>query len=331
MQSFKALWIEESAENEFVASITERSLDDLPEGEVLIQVHYSSLNYKDALSARGNKAVTRNYPHTPGIDVAGTIASSQSSEFSAGDEVIVTGYDLGMNTSGGFGQLVRVPANWVVKCPAGLSLKESMILGTAGFTAALCVEKLIANGVTPDSGDVLVTGATGGVGIVAVALLHKLGYRVIASTGKESQHALLRDVGANQVISRNDLNEENSRPMLKEQWAGAVDVVGGDTLFNIVKSLNYGGSVTCCGLVQSPMFKASVLPFILRGVNLLGVDSVMLPLGIKSAIWEKLANAWRIDDLESLCNDIGFAELTESLDQIFKGEAAGRFVLDLNT
>ena len=329
MESFKALWIEEIAENDYSANIIDRSLDELPEGEVLVQVQFSSLNYKDALSSKGNKAVTRNYPHTPGIDAAGTVVSSKSSEFSSGDEVIVTGYDLGMNTSGGFGQLIRVPANWVVKRPAGLALRESMILGTAGFTAALCVEKLIANGVTPDSGDVLVTGATGGVGIVAVALLHKLGYRVVASTGKESRHSWLKEIGASEVIARDVLSEENPRPMLKEQWAGAVDVVGGETLLNVVKSLKYGGSVACCGLVQSPSFKASVLPFILRGVNLLGVDSVMLPLGIKNAIWEKLADEWKIDELNRLCNEIGFAELAGSLERVFKGEATGRYVLNL--
>lgn len=331
MQNFKALRVEETAENAYVSSIVEASVDDLPEGEVLIEVHYSSINFKDALSANGNKGVTREYPHTPGIDAAGIVASSTASGITEGDEVIVIGYDLGMNTAGAFGQYIRVPAAWVIPKPAGLSLKESMILGTAGFTAALCVEKLIINDVRPDSGKVLVTGATGGVGIVAVALLAKLGYTVVASTGKASEHELLKSMGADEIIDRSELSEPNRRPMLRPQWAGAVDVVGGDTLFNVVKSLNYGGSVACCGLVQSPSFDASVLPFILRGVNLLGVDSVELPLERKIAVWSKLADSWKLPSLLTMCNDIDFDELIESLDIVYKGNAAGRYVLNLRS
>lgn len=329
-QKYKAFQVEEVAEKKFQGSIVELDVDDLPEGEVLIRVQYSCLNYKDALSASGNKGVTREYPHTPGIDVAGTVVSSVSDDFKQGDEVIVIGYDLGMNTAGGFGQFIRVPAGWVVACPAGLSLRESMIIGTAGFTAALCIEKLIVNGVAPDRGKVLVTGATGGVGIIAVALLARLGYEVVASTGKSSAQELLRELGASEVIDRAELTEANPRPLLKERWAGAVDVVGGDTLFNVVKSLNYGGSVACCGLVQSPMFAASVLPFILRGVNLLGVDSVQLPLATKAELWGKLASEWKLENLESLCHEIGFDELEASLASVLRGEAKGRFLLNLD-
>lgn len=328
MATFKSLWVEENPDKTFNASIIERTTDDLPDGEVLIEVSYSSLNFKDALSANGNKGVTRDYPHAPGIDAAGIVAASANAAFKEGDEVIVIGYDLGMNTSGAFGQYIRVPANWVVKRPSGLSLKESMILGTAGFTAALCIEKLLNNGVTPESGKVLVTGATGGVGIVAVAILAKLGFEVVASTGKTSEHELLKSMGASEIISRDELSEANKRPMLKEQWAAAVDVVGGDTLFNVVKSLNYGGSVACCGLVQSPTFEASVFPFILRGVNLLGVDSVMLPLDVKASLWNKLANEWKLDCLTTMCNDIDYDELIESLERVYKGQAAGRYVLN---
>jgi len=329
LQKFSALQVEELGEKKFESQIVERDIDDLPAGEVLIQVQYSSLNYKDALSASGNRSVTRNYPHTPGIDAAGTVVSSSTTDFSAGDEVIVIGYDLGMNTAGGFGQYIRVPGDWVVKCPGGLSLRSSMILGTAGFTAALCVEKLRANGIDPTRGSVLVTGATGGVGIIAVALLARLGYTVVASTAKASAHALLQDLGASEIIDRESLSEAVSRPLLKEQWAGAVDVVGGDTLFNVVKSLQYGGSVACCGLVQSPLFAASVLPFILRGVNLLGVDSVALPLRTKAAVWEKLATEWKLENLEPLCHEIGYKELQSSLDCLLQGKATGRFVLNL--
>lgn len=321
--------MEEVAEKEFKSSLVERSIDDLPEGDVLVEVQYSSINYKDALSASGSKAVTRNYPHTPGIDAAGKVVSSSSAEFSEGDEVIVIGYDLGMNTSGAFGQMIRVPAEWVVKKPAGLSSREAMILGTAGFTAALCVEKLLINGVSPADGSVLVTGATGGVGIVAVAILKKLGFTVVASTGKSSSHDLLTQMGATEIIDRAVLSENNPRPMLKETWAAAVDVVGGDTLFNVVKSISYGGSVACCGLVQSPAFSGTVLPFILRGVNLLGVDSVMLPLEKKAAIWNKLAGEWKLDNLEAICQEIGFDELEDSLAQVLSGGAVGRFLLKL--
>jgi len=331
VSTYKAYRVSEVEEKKFSGEVVDLNIEDLPEGEVLIDVHYSSLNFKDALSASGNKSVTREYPHTPGIDASGVVVSSSDASFSEGDEVIVCGYDLGMNTSGGFGQYIKVPAGWVVKCPEGLSLKASMTLGTAGFTAALCVEKLIQNGVSPESGDILVTGATGGVGIVAVAILSKLGYRVIASTGKAEAEALLKQMGAADVIDRAVLSEENSRPMLKEQWAGAVDVVGGDTLFNVVKSLNYGGSVACCGLVQSPMFKASVLPFILRGVNLLGVDSVQLPLQTKSRVWSKLASDWKLDGLDEICTEIEFDQLEASLTSVLQGGATGRFVLNLKS
>ena len=249
MQEFKALMIEEHADKQFSAALVQRDISDLPEGDVLVQVQFSSLNFKDALSASGNKGVTRNYPHTPGIDAAGIVIESNAGQFAIGAEVIVCGYDLGMNTSGGFGQYIRVPAEWVIARPEGLGLREAMILGTAGFTATICIEKLIANGVVPDSGEILVTGATGGVGIVAVALLSQLGYSVVASTGKAEQCEFLQSIGAERVIDRQELSEESSRPLLKEQWAGAIDVVGGATLFNVVKSLNYDGSVACCGLV----------------------------------------------------------------------------------
>ena len=308
-----------------------RQVDELPEGDVLIRVRYSSLNYKDALSASGNKGVTRNYPHTPGIDAAGEVVESKTAGFKPGDEVIVIGYDLGMNTSGGFGQLIRVPHSWVVKRPASLSLKESMILGTAGFTAALCVEKLLMNGMDPRAGEVLVTGATGGVGAVAVAILSKMGYSVVASTGKSYGEQFLTELGAARVIDRQHLAEENPRPLLKEEWAAAVDVVGGVTLVNILKSLKYGASVACCGLVGSPTLPATVFPFILRGVNLLGVDSVNLPIETKNRVWHRLATEWKLDNLQSLCHDISFDELPASLESVLSGQVVGRLVLNLDS
>ncbi|MDD9888876.1 MAG: YhdH/YhfP family quinone oxidoreductase [Gammaproteobacteria bacterium] len=329
-QSFKALLVSEVAEKQFSSELVERSISELPAGDVLISVEYSSINYKDALSASGNKGVTREYPHTPGIDAAGKVVESFSENFREGDEVIVIGYDLGMNTAGGFGQFIRVPATWVVPLPDGLSLRESMVLGTAGFTAALCVEKLLANGLNKDNGRVLVTGATGGVGVVAVALLAKLGFEVIASTGKAEAKAFLQTMGAADIIDRSELAESSSRPLLKEQWAGAVDVVGGDTLFNVIKAVKYGGSVAACGLVQSPVFQASVLPFILRGVNLLGVDSVELPLATKTRVWALLASDWKLENLEKIVSEIGLDQLQDCLDRVLKGQARGRYLLNLN-
>jgi alcohol dehydrogenase len=331
LKSFKAYQVSEVEEKVFKGEIVERQIEDLPECDVLIEVHYSSINYKDALSASGNRSVTRTYPHTPGIDAAGIVTSSSSDDFKVGDEVVVVGYDLGMNTPGGFGQFIRVPASWVINLPEKMSLKESMILGTAGFTAALCIEKLLQNGLKPADGPVLVTGATGGVGIVAVSLLSKLGFEVTASTSKESAHGLLKELGAAGLMDRGELSEESAKPMLREHWAGAVDVVGGSTLFNVVKSLKYGGSVAACGLVQSPVFQASVLPFILRGVNLLGVDSVLLPIDTKRRVWEKLGSQWKLETLESLCTEIEFSHLESSLATVLKGGATGRFVLNLRS
>lgn len=328
MTTFKAFEVAEVEEKTFKGSIVEKQLGDLPDGEVLVRVAYSCLNFKDALSASGNKGVTRNYPHTPGIDVAGVVEESADGNFSAGDEVIVSGYDLGMNTAGGFGEYIRVPAAWIIPLPAGLTALDAMRLGTAGLTAALCIEKLLANGLEPSQGNVLVTGATGGVGIIAVMLLAKLGFNVTASTGKQANHELLKQCGASDIIDRNELSESSPKPLLKEQWAGAVDVVGGDTLFNVIKGLNYGASVAACGLVQSPMFQASVLPFILRGVNLLGVDSVELPLASKQATWQRLATDWKLEGLESISTTIGLEQLEASLATVLGGGAVGRFVLE---
>lgn len=329
MSGFKALVISEDGQGGYQQSLCERDFDSLPAGEVLIRVRYSSLNYKDALSATGNKGVTRRYPHTPGIDVAGVVEQSAASEFVAGDEVIVTGYDLGMNTSGGFAQYVRVPAAWLLKRPKGLSLRESMALGTAGLTAALCVEKLEQAGLTPSAGPVLVTGATGGVGSIAVALLASRGYEVVACSGKADAVEWLKSLGAREVIAREQLQEGSEKPLLKEQWGGAVDTVGGDILFNVVRSLRYGASVACCGLTAGTGFKASVLPFILRGVNLLGVDSVELPLVVKASMWDKLSLQWKLD-LAPLVEEIGLEQLPAAIAQILAGQVRGRVLVRID-
>ncbi len=329
MSSFKALQASESQPGEFTQQVVQRTLSDLPAGDVLVRVHYSSLNYKDALSASGNRGVTRSYPHTPGIDAAGVVAESAVGEFAVGDEVIVTGYDLGMNTAGGFGQYIRVPASWLIKRPKGLSLRESMLLGTAGLTAGLCIDKLEQCGLTPEAGPVLVTGATGGVGSIAVALLARLGYNVAASTGKAGQSEFLRQLGAQQIVPREELQEGSDKAMLKERWAGAVDTVGGDILFNVVKSLRYGASAACCGLTAGMGFKGNVAPFILRGVNLLGVDSVELPLVVKASMWDKLSVQWKLGNLESLAHEVSLEQLPQAIRQILAGQLVGRVLVNL--
>ena len=329
---FKAMRVEERQEGEklsYSSKIVTRSLDSLPAGEVLVKVQFSSLNYKDSLSAAGNKGVTRNYPHTPGIDAAGIVQNSSVDTFAVGDAVIITGYDLGMNTDGGFAEYVRVPAAWLVSLPKGLSAYEAMVLGTAGLTAALCVDKLLNAGLTPDAGAILVTGATGGVGSVAVALLAQLGFSVTAATGKAEAADFLRSLGAKEIIDRQELQEVNTRPLLKERWAGAVDVVGGPVLWNVMKALQYGGSAACCGLVGSPGLEASVFPFILRGVNLLGVDSVNVPQPLKAAMWRRLATDWKLEQLDTLAEKIGFDELESRLNGLLAGQGKGRLVLAL--
>ena len=329
MSNFKAFWVEKTDDG-VAHSVIERSTDDLPEGELLVKVAYSSLNYKDAMSAKGLPGVTRNYPHTPGIDAAGVIVESTDSGFAEGDEVIVIGYDLGMNTAGGYGQYIRVPANWAVKMPAGLDAREAMIIGTAGFTAALCVDKIEQMGAQPSDGPVVVTGATGGVGSVAVALLAKLGYDVVASSGKAEKDDYLKSLGAGSVISRADLSEENKRPMAAETWAHGIDTVGGEILSNVIKGLKYSGSVAICGLVASPAFSTTVLPFILRNVNVLGVDSVELPLAKKQEIWHRLATDLKPDALDKMTTEVTLDGLSDVIDSIIQGGVSGRTLVKLD-
>lgn len=328
-KTFKAMVVEEEGEKNFVRSIKDRSTDELPEGDVLVNVHYSSLNYKDALSAIGNKGVTRNFPHTPGVDAAGIVAESNSPEFSTGEEVIVHAHDLGCNTSGGFGQYIRVPAPWVIKLPANLSLKESMIYGTAGFTAAYSVLELQEHGVTPDKGEILVTGATGGVGSVAVSILAKLGYDVVASTGKTDQEQFLSDLGAKEIISREESIDESGRPMLKGRWAGVVDTVGGEILVTAIKATKPMGVVTCCGNVASADLPLSVYPFILRGVILIGIDSQNCPTEIRVKVWNRLSADWKLDNLDSMGREVNLNQLDDEIALILKGKQVGRVVVNL--
>jgi len=327
---FKALMVAENNDQQFIRKIISRDTSSLPQGDILINVKYSSLNYKDALSAAGNKGVTKKYPHTPGIDAAGIVVESKNEKFRSGDKVLVTGYDLGMNTSGGYGQYIQVPADWVVKVPTNLSLKETMIYGTAGFTAALSIYKLIHGGVKPTNGNILVTGATGGVGSMAVSLLHKLGYAVIAATGKLDAKEMLLKIGAKDIVLRDELNDQSGRMLLKGIYAGVIDTVGGNMLATAIKSTAYGGCVTCCGNVASPELSTSVYPFILRGITLYGVDSVMCPRNLRIEIWSLLANEWKLNHLEQNVKEVSLEGLDEQINLILQGKLKGRTIVNLD-
>ena len=326
--SYKAWVVEQDKENQFSGRIKTLQTSDLPDNDILIRVKYSSLNYKDALSASGNPGVTKSYPHTPGIDAAGIVEESRHPDFSPGEKVIVTSYDLGMNTPGGFGQYIRVPADWVVRLPGQLSLKESMVLGTAGFTAAMSVYHIVES-IPKDRGEILVTGATGGVGSLSAGILSHLGYSVTAVSGK-AETRLLKELGVNQIINPADFLENTDRPLLKEQWAGAVDTVGGPILAAAIKSTGLGGVVTCCGNVASFDLPINVFPFILRGVSLIGIDSQHCPMPHRQALWEQLAVNWKFDRLNTLFEEIDPASLAEKTDLILKGKLKGRTLVNMN-
>lgn len=328
-QTFKALLVEQPEKKIFTRTIVERNLDELPAGELVVRVHYSSLNFKDALSATGNPGVTRNFPHTPGIDAAGEVVSCSDGSFAEGDQVIVTSYDLGMETDGGFGQMIRVPSKWALKLPEGLNLKQSMMLGTAGLTAGMSIYELLENGVKPDDGSILVTGATGGVGSLAVAMLAKAGYQVTAATGKLDEEASLKKLGATEVIERAQVTEGGERPLLKAKWAGAIDCVGGEMLAAVIKSTQPRGTVTCCGLVGSPDLPLNVFPFILRGVRLIGIDSAEYPMTSRVEVWQKLAGAWKPDNLEAMVDEVGLDGLEEKIQTMLKGGMRRRALVKL--
>jgi putative YhdH/YhfP family quinone oxidoreductase len=328
-QEFRALLVEQPEKKVFNRSIVTRTLSDLPEGELVVKVHYSSLNFKDALSSVGNPGVTRNFPHTPGIDAAGEVVESSNDSFAPGEKVIVTSYDLGMETDGGFGQMIRVPGKWALKLPEGLSLKESMMLGTAGLTAAMSVHELVESGVKPADGQILVTGATGGVGSLAVAILAKAGYSVTAATGKLDESDYLKGLGATEVIARSAVTEGSERPMMKPKWAGVVDCVGGETLAAAIKATIPLGSVTCCGLVGSPDLPINVFPFILRGVRLIGIDSAEYPMASRLKVWQKLANDWKLGSLESMVDEVTLTGLEEKIQGMLKGNLKRRALVNL--
>jgi len=326
---FRALVVSKNGEDSFIREIKDLSLDDLPDGEVLIRVHYSSLNFKDGLSCIGSPGITNNYPHTPGIDASGVVEESSDSRFKPGDLVIVTSYDLGMNTSGGFGQYIRVPANWIVHLPDGLDLKESMIYGTAGYTAGLSVYALQKYGIDPTNGDIVVTGSTGGVGCVSVALLGFLGYSVLAVTGKMRENQFLTSLGAKKIINREELKNESKKALLKERWVGGIDTVGGSILNTLIRSTKRGGAVASTGLVASHELSMTVFPFILRGVGLLGIDSAETPFDLRCKIWNLLSKKWKFPKLNSLKIDCKLDELSPQIDKILAGKQRGRVVVEM--
>jgi len=325
---YKAFVVEEK-NKEFVHSIQYLSTDNLPKGDVLIRVYYSSLNYKDTLSASGNKGVTKNYPHTPGIDASGIVEYSLDEKFKSGDKVIVTGYDLGMNTQGGFGQFIRVPAEWVVKLPDGLSMKESMIIGTAGFTAAISVLRL-SELVKPEDGKIIVSGATGGVGSISLILLKKLGYKTVAITGKESEHVFLQNIGCNEIIPRIEFQAPDPHPLLSARFAGAIDTVGGTILENVLKQLKPLGAVTTCGSVSATQLNTTVFPFILRGNTLIGISAQNYPTKFRLSLWTKLANEWKPENLSELFTEIRLDELDNNIDLMKNGNLKGRTIINMN-
>lgn len=325
--TFRSLVVEE-LNGRFSKTVKARSIGDLPKNDLLIRVQYSSLNYKDALSATGNKGITKTYPHTPGIDAVGTVVHSDHTKFREGESVIVTSYDLGMNTPGGFGQYISVPAAWAVKLPDELSMKESMIIGTAGLTAGMSVLRLTEH-IKPEDGKVVVSGATGGVGALSVAILAKLGFEISAISGKKTEFDFLRRLGASEVIARKDFEQENARSMMKGVYAGGIDTVGGSILDNMIKSLQPMGVVTCCGNVATAKLNLTVFPFILRGVSLIGIDSQNYPMAYREIVWNKLAKDWKPDNLVDIYKEISLDELSDHIDLMLDGKLKGRTIVDM--
>ena len=325
-ETFNAIVVTER-EGVFSRSVVRKRFDELPDHNTLVKVKYAALNYKDALSATGNKGVTKNYPHTPGIDASGIVVQANRA-FREGDEVIVTGFDLGMNTSGSFAEYIRVPEAWVISKPENITLKESMILGTAGLTAGIGIEKMLRNEQTPDKGPILVTGASGGVGSLAVKLLSKLGFDVVASTGKKKAIEILKTIGADSFLDRREVDDVSGKLLLSPRWAGAFDTVGGNILATAIKACQPYGNVVSCGNIASSKIPISVFPFILNGVNLLGVDSAQCPADIRKKIWSKFSNEWKLADLEDLAIDCNLDDLDHYLEQILYGKIIGRVIVN---
>jgi len=330
MQTFGAFRIfEENGKS--IGKLVQLSLDDFDVGEVVIRAHYSGVNYKDALAATGAGKVIRRFPCVGGVDVSGVVESSQDARFKSGDQVLVTGYDMGVAHDGGFAEYARVPADWVVPLPVGLSLFDAMALGTAGFTAALAIHRLEQNELTPDKGKVIVTGATGGVGSLAIRMLSQLGYQVVALTGKQTEHDYLRGLGASEILLRNEIDFSSKRPMEKAQWAGALDAVGGETLAWLARTMQQDGAIASFGNAGGVELHTTVFPFILRGVKLLGVDSAATTMPLRKMMWQRLASDLRIERLDQIAHRISLSDLPAACAQLISGGAHGRSVVEFKT
>ena len=328
--AFQAFVVNKTEEG-FTSGFKQLSLDDLPSGNVMIKVAYSSVNYKDGLASIPDGKIVRNYPFVPGIDLAGIVADSNDSRFKAGDEVIATSYELGVSHFGGYSEYARVKADWIVPLPAGLTLKEAMALGTAGFTATLAIHQLEKMGLQPQNGPVLVTGATGGVGSIGINILNSLGYTVAASTGKSSEHDYLKELGASEILSREETSAESNRPFDKERWAGSLDSVGGSTLAYLIRTTKYGGSIAAYGNTGGPNLNITVFPFILRAINLLGIESVNCPMELRDQLWHRLASNYKPRHLlDKIGHEIPFEELPQALAAILKGGIRGRTIIKIS-
>lgn len=327
-QLFRAFVVNKS-KNSFESGIRELNIEDLPDEDVLIRVGYSSINFKDGLASIPDGRVAQTYPLIPGIDLAGTVLSSRDARFREGDQVLVSGYGLGVSHHGGFSEFARVPGDWVIPLPERLTVKEAMVLGTAGFTAALSVKRLEQHGLKPENGPVLVTGATGGVGSISVAILAKRNYYVVASTGKDSEHPFLHAIGAKEIIPRDEILRESERPLESGRWAAAIDPVGGKVLSYLLRTINKGGSVALSGLTGGPHFTSTVFPFILRGINLLGI-AADLPREQAIDLWSLLAEEMKPDHLSEIAGrEIPLDELPAALASILRGEVRGRIIIKL--
>ena len=329
IEDFKAFVVREKKNNVFSRGIEIKKFEELPNHDVTIKVKYSSLNYKDALSSLGNKGVTKLYPHTPGIDASGIVISSRNKKFHEGDQVVVTGYDLGMNTPGGFSECIRVPSDWVVKLPETISLKYAMAIGTAGLTAALCIDLLLKNSKI-EKRHAVVTGSTGGVGSIAIQLLSKLGAEITAVTGKNESEDFLSSLGASTIMSRKELFDQFRQPLSKGLYDLAIDVVGGEILSGLLTCLRRDGVIACCGNVGGVNFNTNVFPFILRGNKLLGADSAERDLKQKEFLWKKLSTDWLIDDMDKFSRTIGLSDLEEEIRTIYEGKQTGRVIVSID-
>ncbi len=326
---FNALVLNKIEDEKASGKVEVIETSNLPDGDVLIKIDYSTINYKDALAITSSSPIIKDYPMVPGIDFAGTVEETSNNNFKTGDKVILNGYGVGEKHWGGMSQKARVNGNWLVKLPENFTTKQAMAIGTAGYTAMLCVLALEKNGVTPDKGEILVTGATGGVGSVAISLLSKLGYQVSASSGRAEYTEYLKSLGASNIIDRSELSEKG-RPLSKENWAGAIDSVGSYTLANICASIKYGGTVAACGLAQGFDLPATVMPFILRSVTLAGVDSVYCPIEERIVAWERLAKDLNLANLDSMISTISLSEVVSSAHNMLSGKTYGRIIVDVN-